>query len=141
MTKYTIASSQRRAPNAKPQVDPLWRGVGCIMMVVVPVISFMLASFTVNLAVGQNWPVPYQLMGPPAVPSLLFQSQALTPIALFIQQQQNLYAILIMTLAYIVVIGAVVSSIYSIVYRFVGPPRYGPLDAAPADIKVKRYKR
>ncbi len=140
MTKYTVAS-QRRASNVQPQVHPLWRGVGCIMMVVIPVISFMLAAFTVNLAVGQNWPVPYQLMGPPAVPPLLFQSQALAPMAFYIQQQQNLYAILLMTVVYIVVLGAVVSTVYSIVYRYVGPSRYGPLDAEPANIRVKRYKR
>ncbi len=140
MTKYT-AMSARRAVNQQPQVDPIWRGVGCIMMVVVPVISFLLAALTVNLAVAQDWPMPYQLMGYPVMPPLLMKSDALVPVMMFIQAQQNLYAILLITLAYIVVIGAIVSFIYSFVYRYVGPPRYGPLDAEPDRRRVKRYKR
>ena len=140
MTKYTVASA-RRATNVAPQVHPLWRGVGCIMMVVVPVVSFLLAVLTVNIAVAQNWPMPYQLMGYPVMPTLLMKSDALVPILLFIQQQQNLYAILLITIAYIVVIGALVSFGYSFAYRFLGPPRYGPLDAEPEKRSVKRYKR
>ncbi len=140
MTKYTVASARRPA-NVQPEVHPIWRGIGCIMMVVIPLISFGLAVFTVNLAVAQDWPMPYQLMGYPVMPTLLMKSDALVPIMMFIQGQQNLYAILLLTVAYIVVLGAIVAAVYSFVYRFVGPPRYGPLDAPPEDIKVKRYKR
>ncbi len=140
MTKYTVAS-QRRAMNVQPQVHPLWRGVGCIMMVVVPVISFFAAALTVNIAVAQNWPMPYQLMGYPVMPPLLMKSEALLPIMLFIEQQQNLYAILLLTVFYVVVIGAIVSAVYSFAYRYVGPSRYGPLDSEPINKRVKRYKR
>ena len=140
MTKYTVASA-RRPMNVQPQVHPLWRGVGCAMIVFVPLISFLAAAVTVNLIVANNLPMPYQLMGYPVMPSLLMKSDALVPILLFIEQQQNLYAILLITVAYIVVIGAIVSFVYSFVYRYVGPPRYGPLDAPPENVKVKRYKR
>ncbi len=140
MTKYTVASA-RRATNEQPQLNPLWRGVGCIMMVVIPLVSFGLAALTVNIAVAQDWPMPYQLMGYPVMPAALMRSDALVPIMMFIQAQQNLYAILLITVAYIVVIGAIVSAVYAIIYRMVGPSRYGPLDAPPEDIKVKRYKR
>ncbi len=144
MTKYTVAS-QRRPANVKPQVDPIWRGVGCIMMIVVPVISFAAGAFTVDQIIKQGWPMPYQLMGYPVMPALLMRSAALVPILLWIEKQQNLYAILVLTVAYIVFFGAVISVAYAVVYRFVGPSRYGPLDARPEEIignrKIKRYKR
>jgi hypothetical protein len=140
MTKYTVAK-QRRAMNAQPEIHPLWRGIGCLMMIIVPLISFAAAVLTVNLAVAQNWPMPYQIMGYPVMPPLLMKSDALVPIMLFIEQQQNLYAILLITVAYIVVIGAIVSFAYSFAYRYVGPPRYGPLDMPPPKGRVKRYKR
>jgi hypothetical protein len=144
MTKYTIAS-QRRAVNAQPQVHPIWRGVGCIMFVVIPVVSFVLSIPTVDLIVNNNWPMPYQLMGQPVLPSFLMKSEALAPIVLLIGQQENLYAKLLITVVYVVVIGAAVSFAYAFVYRFVGPPRYGPLDARPEEVignrKIKRYKR
>lgn len=140
MTKYTQASA-RRAVNAKPDVNPIWRGIGCIMMVVIPVISYLLSLFIVNMGVAQNWPMPYQLMGYPVLPPLFSKSDALLPIVLWIQQQQNLYAILLLTIAFIVVIGGFVIWLYTAIYAQVGPPRYGPLDEPPIRGRVKRYKR
>jgi hypothetical protein len=140
MTKYTVAG-RRRPMNEKVQVAPIWRGIGCIMILVVPVLSYIAAYFTVQLAVAQNWPMPYQIMGNPILPSVLMRSDALVPIVLFIEAQQNLYAILLLAIAYIVVFGGLLSFVYSIGYRMMGPPRYGPLDMPPAKGKVKRYTR
>ncbi len=140
MTKYTVAS-RRRGANVQPQINPLWRGVGCILMIVVPLLSFGMAAFTVNLVIDQGWPMPYQLMGYPVMPALLMKSDFLVPVLLWIEQQRNLYAILLVTIVYIVFFAAVISAGYSLVYRYVGPPRYGPLDAPPENVRVKRYKR
>ncbi len=141
MTKYTVAG-RRRGPNEKEQVDPLWRGVGCIMMVVVPAISYFLAWLTVNLAVARDWPMPYQLMGYPVMPDLLMTNQALSPIGLWIEQQQNLYALLLITIAYVVMLGAVIAWLWAALYAHLGPARYGPLDEPPISArKVKAYKR
>ena len=38
-------------------------------------------------------------------------------------------------------IGGVISVIYALMYRFIGPSRYGPTDAPPPKIKTKRYTR
>jgi hypothetical protein len=140
MTKYTVASS-RRPMNEKPQIAPIWRGVGCLMIVVIPALSYALAYLTVQLILQLNWPMPYQLMGNPVMPPWLMQNSALFPIGRFIEGQVNLYAILMLAILYIVVLGGLLSTIYTFVYRYVGPPRYGPLDAPPSSQKVKRYKR
>ncbi len=140
MTKYNVAAA-RRAMNEKPQLPAIWRGIGCLMIVVIPVVSYILAYYTVQLAVAQNWPMPYQLMGAPIMPSLLRASDALLPIVQFIESQQNLYAVLLLAVVYIVVLGGAVSLVYTYIYRYVGPPRYGPLDAPPSKTRVKRYKR
>jgi hypothetical protein len=110
-------------------------------MLVVPVVSYLLGALTVQVAVDQNWPVPYQLMGYPALPSLLSRSVALLPVVNFLEEQQNLYAILLMTFLFIIAIGAALSFVYALIYQYVGPPRYGPLDAPPPKIAVKQYKR
>ena len=52
--------------------------------------------------------------------------------------QQNLYGNLLIGVLYIVIFGGIISVIWALIYRVVGPPRYGPLDAEP--IKSKRYK-
>ena len=140
MTKYTVAS-QRRVRREEKQISPVWRGIGCIMIVVVPLLSYALAAWTVGFAASKNWPMPYQLMGFPVMPALLFKSDALIPILTFIQAQQDLYAKLLIAVIYVVLFGALLSLIWSMAYKVIGPPRYGPLDAPPSRVAPKRYKR
>jgi len=141
MTKYTAANQRRRQTTHEEELHAIWRGIGCLLIVIVPTMSFLLAAATIQLAVAQNWPMPYQLMGYPVMPDLLWKAAGLTPLLGFIQSQNNLYAVLMVTLVYTVAFSTLVSVIYAFVYRYVGPSRYGPQDAPPPKIKVKRYKR
>lgn len=140
MTKYTSAAHRRVAP--RPQgPHPIWRGIGCLMILIVPLMSYLLAVITVQIAIDQKWPMPYQLMGYPSMPPELWAVSSLAPLWAFIEGQKDLYAVLGITLVYVVFLGAFLSFGYALIYRFVGPPRYGPLDAPPPRVSVKRYKR
>ena len=141
MTKYTTASQRRQVKPQDEGVHAIWRGIGCLLIVIVPTISFLLGTGTVQLAVDQNWPMPYQVMGYPVMPDWLWKAAGLTPLLTFIQGQNNLYAVLMFALIYIIMFSALISFIYALVYRYVGPSRYGPLDAPPPKIKARRYKR
>jgi hypothetical protein len=140
MTKYTLAS-QRRARRQQQAISPVWRGVGCFLILIVPLGSYLLAAMTVSVAVSQNWPMPYQLMGYPVMPALLFKLPGLVPILTFIQAQQYLYATLLIAVIYIVAFGTLISFVWAIGAKYMGPPRYGPLDAPPVKVTAKRYKR
>jgi hypothetical protein len=141
MSKY---SSYNRTP-PKPRdlgVHPVMRGIGCIMMVVVPILAYGTAVLLVDYGATHGWPIPPNWYGPPAIHPLLWQLQGLQPILQFIQAQSNLEANLIFAVAITVVIGGIMSMIYGYAYTLFGPPRYGPKDAPPIkNIKVKRYKR
>jgi hypothetical protein len=128
----------------KPKVEgphPIWRGIGCLTILIAPLMAFAAAASTVQIASDLHWPMPYQLTGYPTIPTDLWKVGALTPIWTFIQSQNNLYAILALTVIYIIILYGVISVGYAIVYRFVGPSRFSPMDAPPPNIKVKRYKR
>jgi hypothetical protein len=133
--------AQRRTPPRPQGPHPIWRGIGCLMILIVPLISYLLALMTVQIAVKQNWPMPLELMGYPSMPRTLWGISSLAPVWAFIEGQQDLYAVLGIAFVYIVVLGAFLSLGYALVYRFVGPPRYSPLDAPPPRISVRRYKR
>jgi len=141
MTKYSTAQQRRRDTSNENIPHPVWRGIGCLLILFVPTVSYLLAAASVQLAVDQNWPMPYQLMGYPVIPVLLWKDIGIVPILTFIQNQNNLYAILLITFVYIIAFSALVSFIYAFVYRYMGPSRYGPQDAPPPKIKVKRYTR
>jgi hypothetical protein len=141
MTKYSTAQQRRSVTDHTVHAHPIWRGIGCLLFVIVPVLSYILAAASVQLAVDQNWPMPYQLMGYPIMPVLLWKDVGIVPLLTFIQSQNNLYAILTITLVFIIFFASLISFIYAMIYRFVGPSRYGPQDAPPPKVKVKRYTR
>jgi hypothetical protein len=139
VTRYSVV--RRETKKTTEQTHAVWRGIGCLLALIVPLMSWLLGVETVGLALGQGWPLPYQLLGYPVLPEDLWSVRALWPILNFIGRQQHLYLSLLFMVLYVIVISAVLSFIYSFVYRMVGPPRYGPLDLPQPKIKVGRYKR
>jgi len=140
MSRYY--SARRRGPTKpKEQTPAIWRGIGCLLVLIVPGISWVFAAGTVGLALRDGWPLPYQLLGYPVMPAELWKIPGFPPILFFLERQPNLYMTVVFTVAYTVVISALLSAGYSFVYRIVGPPRLGPYDVPQPQIKVGRYKR
>lgn len=139
MAKYN-SMSMKQGPLPQKEPHPIWSGIGCIINLIIPVISYAGAYMLVDIAAQMGWPIPYQLMGYPAIHPLLWKISALVPLWAFIQQQNNLYAILSLALLFTVILEASTSMLYAFMYR-TSIPRYGPLDVPPPNIKVKRYKR
>jgi hypothetical protein len=125
MTKYTQYA--RNAP-AKPRpwkVHPIWRGIGCILMVVIPVLSYAIAGELVKANSANGWIyVPIQLFQPIPIPIL--RTVPHQPIVLIV-------TLLLMLLGF-----GVLVAIYSLIYRFTGPPTLGPLDAPPERRRPRR---
>ena len=118
------------------------RGIGCIMMIVVPILAYGIALLLVNYGIGHGWPIPPSWLQPITIHPLLFRLRGLTPLWNFLFVQDNLLAIVVFTIAIMVVIGGLMSIIYGYIYSLFGPPQYGPQDAPPIrGVKIKRYKR
>ncbi|MFN2120257.1 MAG: hypothetical protein ACK2T0_07710 [Anaerolineales bacterium] len=139
MSRYSTAARQPPKPPRQPAA--IWRGIGCVLMIVVPVVAWILASATIDNGLELGWPMPYQLTGYAVMPQALWGIQGAAPILTFLEQQPHLYASLLLCVVYIILVGALISVIYSILYRFIGPPRYGPLDAPPPRVSLRKYKR
>jgi|SRR6476660_18502 hypothetical protein len=140
MGKYSSYSRKKEKPR-NLGVHPVMRGIGCIMMIIVPILSYGLAILLVNYGASRGWPIPRSWYGPPTIHPLLLRVQGLRPIWDFLVQQNNLIANLVFTVVIIIVIGGLMSIIYGYIYTLFGPPKYGPTDVPPIRVKVKRYKR
>jgi hypothetical protein len=141
MGKYTTYS--RKAP--KPRnigVHPVMRGIGCIMIVIVPILAYGVALLLIDYGIQRGWPIPPSWLAPITIHPLLFSLRGLEPVWNFLLRQDNLMAKIVFTITITVVIGGIMSVIYGYIYTIFGPPRYGPQDAPPIrGVKVKRYKR
>jgi hypothetical protein len=110
-------------------------------MLIVPVMAWVLALGTVQLALRNGWPLPHQFLGYPDLPEWLWDIPALWSVLGLLSRQPHLYMTIVFAILYTIAISGFVSVLYSVVYRIVGPPRYGPLDLPQPQVKVGRYKR
>lgn len=121
------------------------RGIGCILMIVVPIFSYALAVVLVNYGLQQGWPLPIEWLGFPQLPPLLLRLSSVVALVNWLQGfpalTNNLIANLIFTIVLIILIGGMMSILYGYIYKLFGPPEYGPTDVPPVRVKVKRYKR
>jgi hypothetical protein len=140
MGRYTSYQKQQ-GPVRRGEIHPVMRGIGCVLFAIVPLLSYGLAVLLVDYGVKKGWPIPPDWLGTPHIYPLLLKLQGLQPVWNFISSQRNLTANLFFALAFAIVIFGVISIIYGILFRVMGPPQYGPTDAPPIRVKVKRYKR
>lgn len=140
MSKYrSLAVKKTREKSKQPHY--LWRGIGCLMMLIIPAISIAAGYETVRYALDHGYVIPYQLLGTPKYPDFFYASRGLMQILSPITNTRHFYAYAAASLLYMMLLGGVSSFVYAVVYRMVGPARYGPLDAPPPNVKAKTYKR
>lgn len=121
-------------------VHPIWRGIGCIMMILIPMVSIVGALVLIDEGTKQGWPIPPELLGYVRLPAMAYTLPVINNIAMSISSVNNLYAIALFSIVLMVIGFAIISLVYSAAYRMMGPPRYTPLDA-PEVPRGKRYKR
>jgi hypothetical protein len=139
MAKYR--SYQKSPPSRLKEPHPVWRGIGCLIMLIVPALSLGLSAILVQIAPSLGIQLPDGLLGRPVMPDLLFKVPGLVGILYWIQSIDNLYALLVGTFTITVLLAGLIALIYAFAYRIVGPPRYSGIDAPPPNIKVRKYKR
>jgi len=137
MAKYQ--KFQRSTPK-KQGLHPIWRGIGCILLVIVPLLSYWLTTIfkPMILATGK---VPYQLLGHVVLPDWAYKYRILYGISVYISSINDLGLNVIMFLVIALILTTISSLLYAAMYSVVGPTRYTELDAPPANYKPKVYKR
>jgi hypothetical protein len=142
MGKYSGLSPQKESSLQKSkEPHPVWRGIGCLMMVIVPAISIVVGNGIVKFALDQHWRLPPQILGYPQLPDIIYKSSGLKTIFIPLARIPNLYAYILASLICMMLLSTVISFIYAVIYRVANPNRYGPLDAPPPKIKAKKHSR
>ncbi len=132
--KFETGKSEKKVMN------PIWRGIGCILIVLVPLITLGLTVIATPLVSSTGY-VPRELMGHVIFPDWVSKVPILSAIAVFIANINNLWLNLIIFIVILVILTGISSLIYVSVLQVIGPPRYGEKDAPPSRYKAKEYKR
>jgi hypothetical protein len=121
-------------------MSPIWRGVGCILLVVDPLITYALTTIVAPLLIKTGY-VPHQLLGHISFPAWGYRLPVLRDIVSFVGRINNLGLGIMVFITILVLLTGIFSLIYVVILQVIGPPRYSELDAPPPKHKVKAYKR
>ena len=99
-------------------VHPVWRGIGCFLMILIPIMSYAGAELLIEQNNSAHWVVvPVELARTVTVPVL--------------GDLPHLYATLVVMILLMVLGFAALTVVFAFFWSAIGPSRYGPLDARP----------
>ena len=128
MAKYEKYSARSRMSGRPWKIHPIWRGIGCLMLIVIPIMAYAGAVMLVQANAEQGWlPMPRDLLQTVTLPVL--------------GNFKQFYAIAIVWVLLMIIGFGVITLVYSIIYSALGPPRLGPLDAPPVRTSPAKKKR
>lgn len=122
MGRYGRSFIQQESKPRPWKIHPIWRGIGCILMVLLPIMSLAGAILLVRENFRQGWVY---------FPGWMLNSFVLPTLG-------RVYVADLLLMLVLLVIGSGVLTLgYGFVYRMVGPPRYGGYDVAPMKYRKK----
>ena len=124
----------------KKGINPIWRGLGCIAMFLLPVASFGL-TLVFSPLISASGLAPMELLGYIKFPLWMYKWGVSADIANFFGGIKDLGLNLIVFFVILIIISGIASLIYVAVMQVIGPPRYSEKDAPPSAYKPKVYKR
>ena len=101
------------------RVHPIWRGIGCILLCLIPILAYAASTVIVQADLANGWyPIPYELSQTIFIPVIEIRVE-------------YLYATLLLSFVLMIIGYGLVMAFYALIYRMIGPPKYGPLDSPP----------
>jgi hypothetical protein len=137
MGKYQRYSIAPRPPH---ELKPIWRGIGCILIVGVPLLAYGLTALLTQPIIATGL-VPYQLLGYMQFPVWVFKYKISHTMAVFLGSFNHPWLSIIIFFVMVIILAGIISITYTWLYQNVGPARYTPVDAPPSKHKAKRYTR
>jgi hypothetical protein len=139
MSKYQIYQRQKRVPRRR-SIHPVWQGIGCVMLILMPLLAWGIEEILFQIALQQRWPIPYEWSLPPRWPQWMWQLPFLTPFLASTQSWTHFTARLLAWVAVLVILWLVLLFVYAAIYK-ASAPKDPVQEMLPPPPKVKRYRR
>lgn len=139
MGKYTSRVKKPAMPK-RNTVNPYMRGIGCLLMLIVPVFSYAAGDLLAGQGFGRQI-IPAEWYGYVTFPPVLANLTGLSGLLRFLAGIRHLPATLALAAVVMIVVGGIISVIFGWMYSLFAPSMYGPMDVPPPRVKTKKYKR
>ncbi|GAB4481040.1 MAG: hypothetical protein OHK0031_02620 [Anaerolineales bacterium] len=138
-------SFEPKAARPAPKIHPIWRGIGFVMILLTPILAWAAAEVTTEVlkpSTDINIRALFAgLRGGISLPDWFSIIPGLTGFLHPFATYPDIKVKIVFFLVWLMLFSGVLSFLYAIIYRLVGPPRYGPQDVAAPRARVKRYTR
>lgn len=139
MGNYNYFKKEDEKP--KNEIHPVWRGIGCIMTVITPIISWAAAAVLIDFGKSQNWQFLAEMSGTYRFSAIFYQIPIINVAANYLSSIPYLIPLIMFFVLFLILFSGIFAFINAVLYRSFGPPRYGELDAPAPRVKTKRYTR
>ena len=127
MSKYDKFNPRSRATKRSWTIHPVWQGIGCLLIILIPIISYAAAILIVEENIKAQWlPMTGELLRPVDISG--------------VGSVEHLYGNLLVAGILAVFIFTLMFAFYALVYKAVGPSPYGPMDAPPDEFRNRKKK-
>ena len=131
------SSAYRKKREERPwKINPVWRGIGCILIVVIILMSWF--GSIVFLKNNKWFPIPPELNKAVVIPFVRQPDVDKIIVEVNTLLQGVTYANFFFTIVFLFIGFGILSVIYAMMYRVAGPPRYGQFDARPIKAPPRR---
>jgi hypothetical protein len=113
------------------KINPVWRGIGCILLLLVPIMSWYATSLF--LQSNEKIVLPWELTKIVAIPYTRIAQidKVILPINRYFNATGFVFGQVFFTIIFSFIGFGVMAFLYALLYRVAGPPRYGPFDVPP----------
>ncbi len=127
---------QSETPNPRTYIHPIWSGIGCILVVLIPLAGWALSAPALNAAIAKGISISPELSKAVWIPSLSLGESSIGGmwVSLF-------YARLLFTSVLSVVVFTILTLVYSLIYRMSGGGKGNPLDLDMPRSSGRRRRR
>jgi hypothetical protein len=124
-------SSQQYKKGSKERpwaVHPVWRGIGCILIILIPIMSWFVAGLVLENMKSNL--LPYEFTRVVVIPftHVAQLDKYILQINYYFQDTHFVFGQVFLTVIFSFIGFGILAFLYAIIYRMAGPPRYGPFD-------------
>ena len=139
MGKYSSRVKKTAAPK-RGTVNPYMRGIGCLLMLVVPFFSFIAGDLLAARGFGYQV-IPAAWYDTMQIPPIINALPGLNWFAVRLANVPHLQATLALGVVVLIIVGGIMSVLFGWMYSIFTPSKLGPYDVPPPRVKTKKYKR
>ena len=116
------------------KIHPIWRGIGCALILLIPIMSWFGA--TIFLDSNQTVILPRELTRVVAIPytHIAEPDRVILPINRYFSDTGFVFGQIFFTIILSFIGFGLLAFIYALMYRVAGPSKYGPFDVPPNSV-------